>query len=48
VHVFVVAGRSAVGERELGPGDSVRLSGQGGRELVVTEPVTAAVWAFGV
>lgn len=48
VHVFLVDGRAALGDRELAPGDAARLTDQGGRELVAVEPVTAAVWAFGV
>ena len=48
VHVFVVAGRATLGHHDLGAADAARLRDQGGRELVVLEPVTAAVWAFGV
>ncbi len=48
LHVFVVAGRATLGDRALEAGDAARLRGQGGRPLVVEEPVTAAVWAFGV
>jgi len=48
LHVFVVSGRATLGERELTDGDAARLSDQGGRTLTVEEPLTAAVWAFGV
>lgn len=48
LHVFVVDGRATLGDRGLAAGDSARLRGQGGRALVVEDPVTVAVWAFGV
>ncbi len=48
LHVFVVEGRATLGDRALAAGDAARLRGQGGRELVVEEPFTGAVWAFGV
>jgi len=48
LHVFAVAGRFALGEVELGPGDSALLVDEVDRSLRVIEPGPLAVWAFGV
>lgn len=47
LHVFLVAGQARLGAHDLGAGDEARLVDQGGRELQVGTPLTAAVWAFG-
>ncbi len=48
VHVFVVAGRAGLEDRLLSAGDAARLSDGGSRSLRAEEPLTAAVWAFGI
>ncbi|MGO4257200.1 pirin family protein [Marmoricola sp. RAF53] len=47
LHVFVVSGDVAVGERALCPGDAARLTDEGGRALTVGSEAVVAVWAFG-
>jgi quercetin 2,3-dioxygenase len=46
VHVFVVAGRVMLGERELGNDDAARLTDEGGRALTVEEPGLLLVWSL--
>jgi hypothetical protein len=46
LHVFVPAGRAMLGERELCPGDTARLTGEGGREVTVESPGPILVWSL--
>lgn len=46
LHVFVVSGDAAVGERALFPGDAARLTDEGGRALTVGSDSVVAVWAI--
>jgi quercetin 2,3-dioxygenase len=46
LHLFVPDATVAVGERELGPGDAARLTGEGARTLTVEKPGLILVWAF--
>jgi redox-sensitive bicupin YhaK (pirin superfamily) len=45
VHLFVPEGRVVVGDRELGPGDAARLTGEGGRTLTVQAPGILLLWS---
>ncbi|MCW2855380.1 MAG: hypothetical protein JWR52_995 [Marmoricola sp.] len=47
LHLFVVDGRAALGDRPLATGDAARIVDEGGLTLSVTAPATVAVWAFG-
>ncbi len=47
LHVFLVDGEVALGDRSLEAGDAARLVDEGGRTLSVTAPATLAIWAFG-
>lgn len=46
LHVFVPGGRVLLGDRELGPGDAARLTGEGGRTLGVEQPGLVLVWSL--
>lgn len=46
LHVFVPDATVTLGDRELEPGDTARLTDEGGRELVVETPGLVAVWAL--
>jgi len=46
LHVFLADGRAMLGERELGAGDTARLTDEGGRRLVVESSAVLLVWAF--
>ncbi|MGW2084310.1 pirin family protein [Streptomyces sp. NPDC001880] len=44
VYVQVVAGGVRLGDEELEPGDSVRITGEEGLELVATGPAEVLIW----
>ena len=46
LHLFVVDGTAALGERELVPGDAARLTDEGHRALGTSAGGTVAVWSF--
>lgn len=46
LHVFVIDGSAAAGDRLLVAGDAARLTDQGGRILSVEDRATIAVWAL--
>ena len=46
LHVFVASGAMRLGDHALEPGDTARLTDQGGRVLEVEQPGSVAVWAF--
>src|SRR4051794_40068602 len=46
LHVFVADGRAVLGDRQLAAGDAARLTGEGGRLLVVETSAVLLVWAF--
>lgn len=48
MYVHVVTGDVRVGDAELASGDSVRISGEPGPELVATGPAEVLVWELSV
>ncbi|MCX6396935.1 MAG: pirin family protein [Propionibacteriales bacterium] len=46
LHVFVAAGRGLIDDQQVGAGDTVRITDQGGRTIHLTEPGPIGVWAF--
>lgn len=46
VDVFLVGGHAVVGDRELGPGDEARLTGERHRRIVLEEASTLALWGL--
>jgi hypothetical protein len=44
VYVHVVAGGVRIGDEELEPGDSVRITGEEGLELVATGSAEVLIW----
>ena len=46
LHLFVPDGILTLGERQIGPGDAARLTGEGGRELTVETPALIVVWSL--
>lgn len=46
VDVLVVSGHVVLGDRELGPGDEARLTGEARRTVQVEEPSQLAIWSF--
>ncbi|WP_405712346.1 MULTISPECIES: pirin family protein [unclassified Streptomyces] len=47
VYVHVVAGSVLLGDEELGPGDSVRITGEKGLELVAEGAAEVLLWELG-
>jgi redox-sensitive bicupin YhaK (pirin superfamily) len=45
-HIFVVDGSVEIADRQLVGGDAARLENENGRQLVLTEQATVAVWTF--
>jgi redox-sensitive bicupin YhaK (pirin superfamily) len=45
-HIFVMDGSVEIADRQLVGGDAARLENENGRQLVLTEQATVAVWTF--